>query len=513
MTTTAVSAPGKVLLAGGYLVLDPAYSGVVVSTSARFYTSVGDLDEPASVAAAKADRPIEIRVRSPQFVNATWIYVVTFVDEAVRVEQVAGNTSSSKNKFVHLALQRTLSLALEARGTGALQNSLGYGLDITIVGDNDFYSQRAQLAAKNLPPTLASLAELPPFCQTSVQLADVHKTGLGSSAALITSLVSSLLVHLRVIPRDSFAGDAEGGIASASEGRKLAHNLAQYAHCLAQGKVGSGFDVSAAVFGSQLYTRFDPEVIAPLMNDDAAVKLHPSISPSNNAWNHRVKPFKLPPLTRLMLADVDAGSDTPSLVGKVLKWRKEDSKTADDLWDTLDKVNHAFSKTLLKLSDLYAQDTKAYTKAVKYLSTLQTVQWLVNPNISGGDQEIMEAFAEAHQYSEDIRAKMREMGKLSGVPIEPQEQTDLLDACVFGAGVIGGGVPGAGGYDAIWLLVLDPENCPHEELPSSRIEGVWAGWKGMDVSPLSASESVAKGVRLEDVAGVKGLKGLVDAPW
>ena len=57
--------------------------------------------------------------------------------------------------------------------------------------------------------------------------------------------------------------------ASASEGRKLAHNLAQYVHCLAQGKVGSGFDVSAAVFGSQLYTRFDPAVIAPLMNDDA----------------------------------------------------------------------------------------------------------------------------------------------------------------------------------------------------------------------------------------------------
>jgi phosphomevalonate kinase len=27
-------------------------------------------------------------------------------------------------------------------------------------------------------------------------------------------------------------------------------------------------------------------------------------------------------MTRLMLADVDAGSDTPSLVGKVLKWRK-----------------------------------------------------------------------------------------------------------------------------------------------------------------------------------------------
>ena len=51
--------------------------------------------------------------------------------------------------------------------------------------------------------------------------------------------------------------------------------------------------------------------------------LHPVLSPSNPAWNSRVETFKLPPQTRLMLADVDAGSDTPSLVGKVLKWRKE----------------------------------------------------------------------------------------------------------------------------------------------------------------------------------------------
>lgn len=40
--TTVVSAPGKVLVAGGYLVLDPTYSGVVVSTSSRFYTVVKD---------------------------------------------------------------------------------------------------------------------------------------------------------------------------------------------------------------------------------------------------------------------------------------------------------------------------------------------------------------------------------------------------------------------------------------------------------------------------------------
>ncbi|KAI0930310.1 hypothetical protein AcW1_009039 [Taiwanofungus camphoratus] len=516
--TTVVSSPGKVLLAGGYLVLDPAYPGVVVSTSSRFFTVVQDLDEAATIARAQAGRPIEIRVRSPQFVDATWVYFVHFDFDGVRVEQVADNssTSSTKNKFVHLALQRTLSLALEARSAGALQNSLSYGLDITIVGDNDFYSQRAQLAARSLPPTLASLSQLPPFSHTGVRLPEVHKTGLGSSAALITSLVSSLLLHLNVIPRDAFASDAHGGTASASAGRRLAHNLAQYVHCLAQGKVGSGFDVSAAVFGSQLYTRFDPAVLQPLMSDDPAAvsqPLLPIISPSNAAWNHRVEPFKLPPLTRLMLADVDAGSDTPSLVGKVLKWRQESSEMASALWNALDTVNQALSKTLLRMSELHARDPAAYAKAVKYLSTLQSVQWLANPNISQDDQEIIDAFTEAHGLSEDIRAKMREMGNLSGVPIEPPEQTELLDACMSGAGVIGGGVPGAGGYDAIWLLVFDPLECPPAEQPSSRVERVWANWPRLDVSPLSASESAAKGVRLEDVAAVPGLQALVNAPW
>jgi phosphomevalonate kinase len=95
-----------------------------------------------------------------------------------------------------------------------------------------------------------------------VQLRDVHKTGLGSSAALITSLVSSLLLHFSVISREDFTEGTSGG-------KNMAHNIAQFVHCLAQGKVGSGFDVSAAVFGSQRYTRFDPIRLQSLMEGDA----------------------------------------------------------------------------------------------------------------------------------------------------------------------------------------------------------------------------------------------------
>ena len=113
---------------------------------------------------------------------------------------------------------------------------------------------------RGLSPTLENLNKIPPFASLNVPISQVNKTGLGSSAALITSLTAALLVHFGVITRESIIGDGH------EDSRRLAHNLAQFVHCLAQGKVGSGFDVSSAVFGSQVYTRFDPEVIQPLLD-------------------------------------------------------------------------------------------------------------------------------------------------------------------------------------------------------------------------------------------------------
>lgn len=489
--TTVVSAPGKVLIAGGYLVLDPAYPGTVVSTSSRFYTVIQSQELLSKNT---------IRVRSPQFLEATWSYSVLF-EPAVAVE--ASPENSSKNKFVHLALQKTIALAVELRGAAQIQEALTHGFDIAIVGDNDFYSQRAKLESLGLPRTLDSLTEITPFCATEVHLSDVHKTGLGSSAALITSLTSAILVHLSVISESSLAEDD-------SRDRRQAHNLAQYVHCLAQGKVGSGFDVSAAVFGSHLYSRFDPAVIQDLMSDDALPSQLPSVlSPSNAAWNYRIEPFKLPPLTRIVLADVDAGSDTPSLVGKVLKWRKENSTEAEALWKNLDQQNQSLAQTLLHLGKLAEDDYENYASAVKYICSLQPVQWVANPLQPASEQPIIAAFYEAHHICEAIREKMREMGNLSGVPIEPIEQTTLLDACASQAGVIGGGVPGAGGYDAIWLLVCDPPSCAPDQSPLERIEHLWSHYEKLDVSPLSAQESTAKGVRVEALDDIPGLKNAI----
>lgn len=71
---------------------------------------------------------------------------------------------------------------------------------------------------------------------------------------MTTAAVGSILQFLGVI-------NLEDG----QESRDLVHKISQAAHCAGQGKIGSGFDVSTASFGSQRYVRFSPSVLNPAM--------------------------------------------------------------------------------------------------------------------------------------------------------------------------------------------------------------------------------------------------------
>ena len=64
----ARSAPGKVLLAGGYLVLDRTYTGLVFALDARIHVHVQNLPTSPGLTLS------EIIVRSPQFKDAQWRY-------------------------------------------------------------------------------------------------------------------------------------------------------------------------------------------------------------------------------------------------------------------------------------------------------------------------------------------------------------------------------------------------------------------------------------------------------
>ena len=82
----AISAPGKVLLAGGYLVLDRDYTGLVFGLDARIHVHVQTLPTSPGVTLS------EIIVKSPQFRDAEWRYGYRETEDGggVEVTQLKG---------------------------------------------------------------------------------------------------------------------------------------------------------------------------------------------------------------------------------------------------------------------------------------------------------------------------------------------------------------------------------------------------------------------------------------
>lgn len=111
------------------------------------------------------------------------------------------------------------------------------------------------------------------------------------------------------------------------------------------------------------------------------------------------------------------------------------------------------------------------------------------------------------------------MGKAAAVPIEPDEQTNLLDATITTCtGVLGGGVPGAGGYDALWVIVLTPSEVEDETSTENQVRTLWQNWTAMSVAPLSQKARIqgswdrrenATGLQIHRVDDVLGLAGQV----
>ncbi|KAG0361390.1 phosphomevalonate kinase [Gamsiella multidivaricata] len=472
--TTIVSAPGKVLIAGGYLVLDRAFSGLVIATDARFYTLV----RSSNHARASPTAPYKITVRSPQFDNATWNYCTSF--NGTDAQLTASEEDESKNTFVELALVYSLAILGQLLPTEKIAQKLESGLEVVIAGDNDFYSQRKELDARGLVLNTESLQQIPLFSSTHTTLSKVHKTGLGSSAALITSLVSAIFIHFE-------ACDLKNGPSSTST--QLLHNVAQFVHCLAQGKVGSGFDVSSAVWGSHTYRRFSPKILQDVMNQgakDNIPALLKVLDPEQTAWDNTVIPFRLAPRLHLMLADIDAGSHTPTLVSNVLKWHKTKSEEANALWTKLGAANDNVVELLKRLDQTAKAHPHEYDVAIQKVSAIPASEW---PTLDDKDATVA-LLVQIHAEFSTVRNYLREMSRLSKVPVEPEEQTRLLDTCLQVPGVLMAGVPGAGGFDAIFCIVLSEES-------RKGVESVWSNFKEMSVGPLLCKESAEGGLLLE----------------
>ncbi|KAL3619160.1 hypothetical protein CASFOL_036730 [Castilleja foliolosa] len=480
------SAPGKVLMTGGYLILERPNAGIVLSTNARFYAIVKPLHEEIksdSWAWSWAD----VKLTSPQMGRVT-MYKLSLKN--LQLQSVS--SSDSRNPFVEYALQYVVAAALatfDNTKKEELQKLLLLGLDITILGCNEFYSYRNQIEACGLPLTPESLASLSPFTSITFNSEEsneknskpeVAKTGLGSSAAMTTAVVAALLHYLGVV---NLSPLYENQISTELD---VVHIIAQTAHSIAQGKVGSGFDVSSAVYGSQRYIRFSPEVLSSAQDVGQGMSIENVIGNVLKAnWDHERTKFSLPPMMTLVLGEPGTGgSSTPSMVGAVKKWQKSDPQGSLETWRKLSEANSALEVHLNTLSRLAEINCDAYRTAINKCSTLTSEKWAggaVEPN----QIEVIKALLGARDAMLTIRTNMRKMGEAAGIPIEPESQTRLLDTTMNTEGVLLAGVPGAGGFDAVFAVTLGASSA-----------NVIKVWSSLNVLALLVSED-PHGVHLE----------------
>ena len=526
MTTgcTIVSAPGKMLMAGGYLVLDPHHIGLVIGVNARFYSSCSMtlLSSPPPPPSSTTNRmvdaatstnihPMKIRVISMQF-QQEWNYLwdrssftlqeviddddddddenENDVSQAAEEEGTVDTNHAikpkkKKNPFLEKALRIAL-LYIDHPNTDTANhnnnknnknknNTTISSMTIQIVGDNDFYSLVPHLQQRQLQKH--QIYELPKCLPIVYQsTGEIYKTGLGSSACLVTAVIGSILYTITTTTTSTSTTNTTTESTSLPQ---VIERLSQIGHCYAQGKIGSGFDVAAAMYGSHIYQRFDPNILTNLLSlfDDtsttttAAMDALYTVVHDNDAWKSNI----IEPITcfaddtflQVMMADVSGGSESPSMAKQVLQWRSkciqeqelngiEREAVKVPHWDDLSIINRQIITTL---QQIHTMAPTANREVQQFYIDIPCDEWMTQIENS----VLTELIVTLKELYVQQRYHMKQMGIVAGnVPIEPDIQTSLCnDVTHHVSGVIATMVPGAGGYDAISILYINHPTVHH----------------------------------------------------
>lgn len=227
---------GKILMLGGYLVLFPEYFGVVLGINAHF------------------------KVRATE-VQSEYLVIVSqrFNLEANYNVETGVCVSGSTNKYIEAGLLVALKML-------ATFNKPISPYRLEIISDDVFY--------------------------------EGGKTGLGSSACTVTTLVKALLTL--------------GGI----NDERIIHLASQMANSVAQNKIGSGFDISACLYKSHLYNRIRSPLVKCSLDSLSQATVLQEIAQEH--WDSP-KPFQLPEGFQLVLCRGSGGSSTVECVKRVLQ--------------------------------------------------------------------------------------------------------------------------------------------------------------------------------------------------
>lgn len=229
--------------------------------------------------------------------------------------------------------------------------------------------------------------------------------GLGSSSTTVVSILCVLLLESGQLDLSSFLTNQ-----LPPSSFQLLSQLACDTHNAAQGRIGSGFDVITAVFGSCVFEKVE------------------------NGCHHT--PFCLPPHISLALScGGTSASKTPVLVRRVREWRQQ--PCADALWRAYGENN--------------AQIVRMFQQAREVAKENEVEQWMRTMK----------------QLYRDKLAIMFQISEASSSDIVPKELYHILAETNEVKGVIGCMVAGAGGFDSFYCLYDE------RSTKISEIEHIW----------------------------------------
>lgn len=209
---SVASAGAKVLVTGGYLVLERPNTGIVLSVNAQLHSSVFPLPV-SSLTSNNTDSDgsvtYPIVVFTPQRCHAPLSMAVTYPAPG-NASGLALSGDLAANSFVVTTLQHVLSAVQHELGADKFVAKLAGGLVVHVRGDRSFYSslpiasqstksgssgrdasndnKACSAASSDSANAVLPLDNDDPADYTT-------KTGLGSSAAVVCSLVAALFAH------------------------------------------------------------------------------------------------------------------------------------------------------------------------------------------------------------------------------------------------------------------------------------------------------------------------------
>lgn len=241
--------PGKLMVAGEFAVLEPGHSLVVMAVNRFVYVTIADTKQN------------KVSLTDFKLFDLAWQYA----DEKVHID-----SEDARTDFVERAMGVTLTYLAEL------------GVNVT-------------------PFSLSIKSELDDESGL--------KYGLGSSAAVVTGVVTAIL--------QKFIG--------ADVHKVVIFKLASITHVSVQGN-GSCADIAASTYGGILhYTAFQTDWLLAFLENESSVK-----QIVESKWNHlSIEEVSLPAGLELTIGWTGAPASTGSLVKEIQKLKEADQQTYD----------------------------------------------------------------------------------------------------------------------------------------------------------------------------------------